>query len=250
VSRPADHFSRDSRSYAEFRPRYPASLFSWVAALPAARRLAWDAATGSGQAATMLVPHFERVVATDLSREQLQARLEAPGAYYAASLAEASGLRGARVDLVTVAQAYHWFDHSRFHREVSRVIVPGGALAVWCYGVMRAPPDLDAAVTRFYYETVGSYWPAERGHVEKGYRHFEIPIAEVESPPLAIEAELTLPQFLGYVRTWSAVGRFMQAMGYDPVQALGRELGAIWMDPASTRRITWPISVRAGRWIG
>lgn len=250
MTRPADHFSRDARSYAEFRPRYSAPLFSWIAGLPAGRRVVWDVATGSGQAATMLTPHFDRVIASDMSIAQLRARLREPRVHYLAALGEASGLRGGRVDLVTVAQAYHWFDPTRFHREVSRVIAPRGALAVWCYGVMHISPDIDAALTRFYDGTVGPYWPAERRHVETGYRHFKIPIDEVAAPPMRIEADLTLPQLLGYLRTWSAVGGYIKARGSDPVAAFGRELGAKWGNPASARQVTWPISVRAGRWVG
>lgn len=246
----ADHFSRDSASYAEFRPRYPAELFAWLARLPPARRLVWDVATGSGQAATMLAPHFERVIASDASVAQLRARTPAPGVLYLAERAEAGAVASRRADLVTVAQAYHWFDHQRFHAEVDRILAPGGVLAAWCYGVLRVDPDIEAALAGFYDGTVGAYWPSERIHVERGYRHFEIPIAEVEAPPLNIVAEFTLAQLLGYVRTWSAVGRYIVANGHDPVPEFGDRLTALWGDPARRRTVVWPISVRAGRWLG
>ena len=246
----ADHFSRDSASYAEFRPGYPAALFEWLAELPTARRLVWDVATGSGQAATMLAPHFERVVASDASIAQLRARSRAPGVHYLAERGEASAVAAGRADLVTVAQAYHWLDHPRFHAEVDRVLAPGGVFAVWCYGVLTAEPAIEEALARFYDGTVGAYWPKERLQVERGYRHFAIPITEVAAPPMRIETEVILPQLLGYVRTWSAVGRYMQANGHDPVPGFGEELTAPWGDPARPRRIVWPISVRAGRWLG
>ncbi len=246
----ADHFSRDSASYAEFRPRYPAALFAWLARLPTARGMAWDVATGSGQAATMLAAHFERVIASDASVAQLRARSRASGVYYLAEQGEVSAVRSRRADLVTVAQGYHWLDHPRFHAEVDRVLVPGGAFAVWCYGVLHVDPDIEAAMARFYDGTVGAYWPKERVHVEQGYRHYEIPIAEVPAPPLSIESRLTLPQLLGYVRSWSAVGRYMKANGHDPVPALGEQLAEHWGDPARPRPVVWPIAMRAGRWLG
>jgi SAM-dependent methyltransferase len=246
----ADHFSRDSAAYAEFRPRYPTALFEWLARLPTTRRLVWDVATGSGQAATMLAPHFERVVASDASIAQLRARSLAGRVHYLVERGEVSALADGSADLVTVAQAYHWLDHARFHAEVDRVLVPGGAFAVWCYGVLRAGPEIEDALARFYDGTVGPYWPPERVHVERGYRHYRIPLAEVAAPSLNIEIELTLAQLLGYVRTWSAVGRYIKANGHDPVPALGVELAERWGDPAGPRRITWPISVRAGRWLG
>jgi len=246
----ADHFSRDSASYAAFRPRYPAELFTFIAGLPAGRGLAWDVGTGSGQAASMLAPHFERVAASDASVAQLRVRTRVQGVHYLAERGEASAVAGGRVDLVSVAQAYHWLDHQAFHAEVDRVIAPGGALAVWCYGKLDATPDIEAGLTAFYDGTVGPYWPAERVHVERAYRHFEIPIDEVPGPPISIDAELTLAQLLGYVSSWSAVGRFIKAKGYDPVPELGRVLASLWGNPDTPKRMVWPVSVRAGRWLG
>jgi hypothetical protein len=202
------------------------------------------------KAATMLAPHFERVVASDASLAQLRARTRAPGVHYLVEQGEVGAVASGCADLVTVAQAYHWLDHPRFHGEVDRILVRDGVFAVWCYGVLSAGPEIDVALARFYDGTVGAYWPPERVHVERGYRHFKIPIAEVEAPPLNIETELTLPQLLGYVRTWSAVGRYIKANGHDPVTAFGEELAGHWGDPARPRRIIWPISVRAGRWLG
>jgi len=246
----ADHFSRDPASYAAFRPRYPAELFSFIAGLPAGRALAWDVGTGSGQAAAMLAAHFGRVAASDASMAQLRVRTRAPGVHYLAEQAESSALAAGRVDLVTVAQAYHWLDHQGFHAEVDRVVAPGGALAVWCYGKLEATPEIEGALAAFYDGTVGSYWPAERVHVERAYRHFEIPIDEVPAPRISIEAHLTLAQLLGYVGSWSAVGRFIAANGFNPVLELSQTLGSLWGDPDSTQRMSWPISLRAGRWQG
>jgi SAM-dependent methyltransferase len=260
VSRPAscgpagfsDFFSRDSGGYARFRPGYPPALFAWLATLPAARRLAWDCATGSGQAAGMLAAHFDFVAASDASLAQLRAatRLPAGQVGYFAALGEASPLAAHRVDLVTVAQAFHWLELEHFYAEVDRVLAPGGALAVWAYGRLLADAPLEAVIDRFYDETVGPYWPSERSHVEAGYRHFGIPIEEVRPPDLAIEAKLSLPELLGYLRTWSAVGRYVAARGHDPVAALAPELADHWGDPAAARNIRWPLYIRAGRWLG
>lgn len=245
-----DHFSRDSQAYAKFRPRYPEPLFRWLAGLPAGRRVAWDGGTGSGQAATMLAAHFERVMASDASSAQLQAAEWHPGVHYFAGTAESSAIRSGTVDLVTVAQAFHWLDQPRFYAEVSRIITPGGALAVWCYATLIAGPEIDAVITRFYGETVGPYWPYERIHVDRGYLHFQMPIDEVPMPPMAIQGTLSLPTLLGYIHTWSAVGRYIAANGHDPVEELRHQLGAVWGDPQTPRPITWPISMRAGRWSG
>jgi SAM-dependent methyltransferase len=246
----ADHFSRDSSAYARFRPGYPPELFSWLATLLDTRQLAWDCATGNGQAVTMLARHFRRVVGSDASGAQLRAAPRTPGVDYLAALGESSALAPGRVNLVTVAQAFHWLDKHRFYAEVDRVLADGGVLAVWCYGVLHATPGIEQALERFYNGAIGPYWPAERVHVETGYRDYDIPIAEVPAPPLAIEASLTLDQLLGYLRTWSAVGKFSQANGSDPVDEFALELAPLWGDPDSAQPIVWPISMRAGRWLG
>jgi SAM-dependent methyltransferase len=245
-----DHFSRDSSAYARFRPRYPAELFRWLATLPARRDLAWDCATGSGQAATMVAPHFRRVAASDASVAQLRAADRAPRVHYFAATGEAGALAPASVDLVTVAQAFHWLHHAPFFAEIDRVLAPGGAVAIWCYSVLHATPEIDALLKGFYDGTIGRYWPPERVHVDRGYRDYRIPIAEAPAPAFAVEGMLTMAQFLGYIRTWSAVGRYLMAHGQDPVDGFAEALAPLWGAPEVPRRIVWPLHVRAGRWLG
>ena len=79
--------------------------------------LAWDVATGSGQAAVELAARFDRVVATDASAAQLASAEARPNVTYLHEPAERSSLDDASADLVTVAQALHWFDHRAFFAE-------------------------------------------------------------------------------------------------------------------------------------
>ena len=146
-----------------------------------------------------------------------------------------------------MAQALHWFDRERFYREARRVLAPEGVLAVWTYGLGRCHPDVDRIIDRFYRETVGPFWPPERVLVEQAYRTIDLPIDEVAAPPFEITADLTLAGVLGFVRTWSAVGRFLAVHDRDPVVELHQELLAVWGDPHTPRRLVWPIGVRAGR---
>jgi SAM-dependent methyltransferase len=243
-----DLFSRDSASYAKFRPRYPPALFAWLATLPAERRTAWDCATGNGQAATLLTPHFQRVVGTDASKAQLRSAERGDGLAYLACLSEQTALAARSVDLVTVAQAFHWLDRERFYPEVARVIAAGGALAIVTYARLHTEPAIQAVVHRFQDETVGPFWPPERELVDSGFAGISIPIDEVPAPALSIEAELTLPQLLGYIGTWSAVGRYRQRIGKDPMEILYGEIAPRWGAPETMRHILWPLFIRAGRW--
>jgi SAM-dependent methyltransferase len=242
-----DHFSSASDRYAAYRPDYPAALFAWLAGLCTERELAWDCATGSGQAALGLAPHFRRVVATDASAEQIRHAAPHPLIDYRVAPAEASGLADHGVDLVTVAQAAHWFDLPHFYAEAARVLKPGGAIALWGYGRMLLPGEMDALFQRFYTETVGPYWPPERALIDDAYRSLDFPFTEIQSPAFAIEVEWTLPRLLDYLSTWSAVKRYQAARGRDPLPALLAELHSLWGDPEAARALQWPLFLRAGR---
>lgn len=243
-----DHFAPVAGAYADYRPTYPAGLFEWLANQVPGRRLAWDCACGSGQASVDLARHFDQVWATDASAAQLRDARPDPRVAYHEAPAEASGLADATVDLVTVAQALHWFDRPRFYAEARRVLKPGGVLAVWTYGVQRLDtPAIDALVQHFYRETVGPYWPPERAWVESGYQQLEFPFAEWPAPAFAMTADWSLSQLLGYFASWSATGRYRQATGEDPVAGLAERLTPVWGDPAHPRTVTWPLAVRVGR---
>jgi SAM-dependent methyltransferase len=243
-----DHFSGVAKVYAEARPRYQADLFAWLAGQCRGHDLAWDCATGSGQAATHLANHFAHVAATDASAAQIAAAEANPRIAYSVAPAEASGLETASADLVTVAQALHWFDIERFYAEARRVLKPGGVIAVWCYGVFRAAdPAVDRAAQRFYSETVGPYWPPERVIVESGYATLPFPFEPIEAPRFEMITNWTLAELAGYWRSWSATARYQAATGLDPVTPLEAELEALWGDPAAPMRIDWPLSLRVGR---
>ena len=242
-----DHFSSASGRYAAYRPDYPAALFAWLAGQCAERDTAWDCATGSGQAARGLAPHFRQVVATDASTEQICHAGHHPAIDYRVAPAEASGLADRCIDLVTVAQAAHWFDLSAFYAEAARVLKAGGAIAVWGYGRMLLPGEMDAPFQRFYAETVGPYWPAERALIDDAYRRLDFPFMEIEAPAFAIEVAWTLPRLLDYLSTWSAVKRYQAARGHDPLPPLLAELAPLWGDPETARALQWPLFLRAGR---
>ena len=243
----ADHFSSVSAGYVAFRPRYPNALFAVLAEAAPAREAVWDCATGTGQAAIGLARHFAHVVATDASEEQIARATPHPRVTYRVARAEASDLQDRSVDLVTAAQAVHWFDRPRFWAEAHRVLRPRGVVAVWTYWSFSITPELDAIVQRFYRDTVGPFWPPERKLTEDRYRTIEFPFDEFTVPEFTIEQPLTLEDVAGYIRTWSATRGFVHRHGRDPVEDLVTELAPVWGDPRSPRLARWPVAVRAGR---
>lgn len=248
-----DHFSHGAAAYAAFRPRYPAALFAWLAAhAPAWGRTghpahrAWDCATGSGQAAIGLAEQFGLVVASDASAAQLAQALPHPRVRYLACSAERSALAGESVALVTVAQALHWLELDAFYAEARRVLVPGGLLAAWCYGLLRMEGEIGAVVRQFATATVGPFWPPERALVDAGYAGLPFPFAEIDAPALELEQAWSLNELVGYLGTWSAVRGYRQARGDDPLVPLAGELRPLWGEAEGRRQVRWPVRVRAG----
>lgn len=242
-----DHFSTQSADYRAFRPRYPDDLYAYLAGLAPTRVLAWDCATGNGQAAVGLARHFDRVVATDASANQLAQAIAAPNVDYRQAPAERAPLDDAAVDLVLVAQALHWFDVDAFHREAARVLKSGGVIAEWSYNLLSIAPEIDAIVGRLYAETLAEYWPAERRLVDNCYRDLSFPFERIDAPAFALSAQWNLRALTGYLLTWSAVQRYLAAHGRNPVEAVLPELAAAWGDSDGVRMVAWPLTLRVGR---
>ena len=242
-----DHFSSTSPSYARFRPRYPAALFEWIAAEAPATRRVWDCATGTGQAAVDLARMFTHVVATDASRAQLAAAERHPRVSYVQTTAEASGLASACADVVVAAQAVHWFDMPAFFREAGRVGRPGALVAVWTYGNLRLPPEIDALFVPFYEDVVGPYWPPERKLIEREYVDVPMPFAPVEAPAITMDTSMTLAALEGYMSTWSAMEGYRAARGHDPLPDFIARLAKVWGDPEAAKPGSWPLTIKAGR---
>ncbi len=238
-----DHFSTQSRDYSRFRPAYPKALYQYLASIAPATQRAWDCATGSGQAAIGLAPHFHKVIATDASEAQIANAVAANGVEYRVAPAEHSGLDAASMDLVTVAQAVHWFDLDAFGKELERVLKPQGIVAVWTYHLLKITPEIDRVVYRLYDELLGEYWPPERMIVERRYADIELPLQALTAPEFAMPVALDLPALMGYLNTWSATQRYIQDKGHNPVEQVADELRQAW-GRQERHESSWPLTLK------
>lgn len=244
----ADHFSAVARTYAEYRPNYPAALFDFLAAQVPRDATVWDCAAGNGQATVDLAKRFARVYGTDASAEQVASAPSVPTIEWRVAPADQSGLPEASVDLVTVAQAIHWFPFDRFFAEVRRVLKPGGLLAVWAYGASTVDSSaVQELITEYYEGIVGAFWPPERRFIEEGYRTIPFPFTEIECPGISMQADWNLDELLGYFSTWSATHRYRKATGLNPLDPLRESILPHWDDPTRARRVVWPLALRVGR---
>lgn len=241
-----DHFSGHSVEYAKFRPHYPDELFEYLTSISPRHELAWDCATGNGQAAVGLARHFEKVIATDASAQQIESAEPDKRISYRVALAEASGIDSGSVDLILVAQALHWFELDRFFAEAKRTLKDDGVLAISSYRVLKISPEIDMIIWTFYRETTGPFWPPERDLVETDYKGVQLPFPELPHRHFEMRARWNLNQLLGYLRTWSATQKFIAARAFDPVDSLEEELGTVWQNPEEVREMKWPLHVRVG----
>lgn len=239
-----DRFSSYAADYAAFRPTYPPELFAFIYKHLQTFEAAWDAGTGNGQAAAVLAEKFNRVLATDISEQQLKSAVTRSNISYRVAGEEIES-DPAVFDLVTVAQAIHWFDREKFYAEVKRVLKPDGVVAVWGYGLFRISREIDEVIDHFYTRVIGPYWDAERKHIDNHFRSIEFPFNEISVPLFSFTKEWTMDELAGYLKTWSAVRKFMAATDRDPVEGVIRQLEVF--RSARTFKVTFPLFMRMGR---
>ncbi|TAE23515.1 MAG: class I SAM-dependent methyltransferase [Cytophagales bacterium] len=239
-----DRFSGHADLYARYRIDYPDALYDYVLSFVQNRIVAWDCATGNGQVANALAQHFLQVEATDISQTQLEQAPALPNIRYQVSRAEQTPFAEGQFDLVTVGQALHWFDVEAFHREVRRVLKLGGVVAEWGYGLNRVSPDVDAMVSDFYTNVIGSYWDAMREHVENRYANLPFDFDNPQFADFTVERHWTAEWFLNYLRTWSAVRKYIAANGHDPVDTLTDAITEAW--GPGERLVQFPVFLRLG----
>lgn len=240
-----DYFSAQAADYVKFRPSYPQELFDYLGSIAPSRQLAWDCATGNGQAAVGLASVFDRVIATDASEKQIANAQPHERVEYRVAPAENSGIKSGTVDLIMVAQALHWFDLDRSYAEARRVLKPNGVLAASAYNLLRIEPAINEIVNRYYHEVVGPFWPPERKLVEN-FADLPFPFHEIEPRKFEMTEEWNLDHLVGCLRTWSSTQRFIAARGSDPLQEINDDLRNAWGDPQQKRKVMWPLVLRIG----
>jgi hypothetical protein len=247
-----DHFSGHADAYALHRPRYPQELFAWLASESPERTLAWDAGTGSGQVAVALADHFDRVIATDASSDQLAHATRHERVEYRNEPADGGSLSDTSVDLITAGAAAHWFELDGFYREVHRAGKKGAVIALFSYG----PRDFadvyermftDPILHYFQEDVLAGYWPERIQRVHDRYATLPFPFDEIAAPPFAMTADWNLYQLLAFLDTWSASQRYFQERGTRAIDEIAPALARTWGDPAKPRRLECPLFVRAGR---
>lgn len=239
-----DLFSNHSQLYQKARPCYPQSIANEILKYVEYTEFAWDCGAGSGQFTQVLSPYFSKVIATDLSQQQLDQAPVLSNVQYLAQPAEENDFPSACFDLITVAQAIHWFNFEDFYKEVKRVLKPNGIFAVVGYGLIQVENEkLQNAIQHLYFETLKGYWDVERHYVDESYLTIPFPFQEIEMPKLHMEYEWSAIQLLDYFRTWSAIRHYQKQNLDDPLA----ELKYLFNQNDVVYKVQFPILLRIGR---
>ncbi len=247
-----DLFSNQAKKYSLYRPTYPLELYKQIYKIIIENQIllntAWDCGTGNGQVAVELSKKFNLVYATDISEKQLKYAKKIKNIKYQIEEAENTSFKENTFDLITVAQALHWFRIQEFFKEVYRVGKKPSLICIWCYSTLefldKSNPIQDLFLN-FYNQTLGEYWEPERKLVENGYKDINFPFSRLQKKIFYLNVEWDRNQFFGYLRSWSSVEKYKKIHKKDPVIFLEKEIEPIW-DLQIKKNIRFPIFFISG----
>ena len=221
-------------------------MIDFLIALTENQDACWDCGTGNGQFAVQLAGSFQKIFATDISQKQLDNATPKSNVDYSLQSAEQTNFPGQHFDLITVAQAAHWFDFDLFNPEVKRILKPNGVIALFGYGLVQVDGEVGEIIKRFYWNVTKPYWDVERNHIVEEYKTIPFPFQEIEEVPnFDIKQDMTLDQLVGYISTWSAVQHYIKDNGHSPIDKLKNDLQEIWK--SGIREVVFPTFMRVGR---
>ncbi|KAK6913719.1 hypothetical protein RJ641_021040 [Dillenia turbinata] len=245
-----------AKHYKVARPSYPQELFQFIASKTPAHTLAWDVGTGSGQAAQ------SDVIATDASQEQLDFAPKLPNIKYACtppnmSMHELKGVIESQesVDVVTIAQALHWFDLPNFYQQVKWSLKkPHGVIAAWCYIVPRINTSVDSLVSQFYFVDMKPYKNLGNQLVADEYKTLEFPFEPVEgydhTGPFSFKSVtmMSLEDMFSLMRSWSAY-QVAKDRGVELLsEKLIAELQSAWKEDGNGLKVVeFPLFLKIGK---
>lgn len=243
-----NHFAEKSGEYRQFRPDYPTELYQYLNNTVNNHELAWDCGTGNGQAAVRLAEYFMQVIGTDINQTQLDVALQRENIRYYCCPAEKTQMLDQSVDLITIAQALHWFHLDAFYEEVNRVVKQDGIIAAWCYSLGKMNDETDHLMRKLYDDILGDqYWPKERRYIDAEYKTILFPFTKIHAPTFMIEKEMNFMQLIGYLNTWSAVKEYQRINQENPINLIYADLQKVWGEDEKVYKMRWAIHLLVGK---
>ncbi|XP_077861687.1 putative methyltransferase DDB_G0268948, partial [Saccoglossus kowalevskii] len=211
-------------AYQKFRPTYPKGVVERIISYlgdkkPGPYNLAVDVGCGSGQSTRILGDYFEQVIGCDVSESQIREAIGnniSPNVEYRNGSDRNIPAADCTVDLVTSAQASHWFNRNKFYKEVDRVLKPRGCFAVYGYGFAQLQSNtngkqLQSIYDDFFRKPLYGLLRDEIKQVEQRYTHFSMPYAESErDDTFSIEIDYSVADFVGYLSSTATYNEYLK----------------------------------------
>lgn len=202
------------------------------------------------------------MVGTDVSAMQLECAPKLPNVKYietprilSVSDVEQKIAPESSIDLITIAQAMHWFDLPKFYEVVRWGLKkPNGIIAAWCYTTPQVNDEVDAVFWPFYKSFSGPGWEETTKVVDDKYQSIHFPFEPVDglkdTGPFEFKAEkvMSLEEYFAYIRSWSAYNAAKEK-GVEMLtdEAVERFKYAWMNDGKSDKVVKFPIYLRMGR---
>jgi len=202
---------KQSEHYAKYRIGYPPATFEKIREYCAETsndfELAVDVACGTGQGTVALAKFFKKVVGIDVSPTQIaNCRTDVQNVSFQVGPAEdLSQFQNSSVDLVTIAQAFHYTNSELFFKEVSRILKPGGSFVI--YGV--GPEELSHPKLKTYLQLImwdkdylGAYLSERLKIWENYYENVVLPFpGQTRDVSVRMSKEIPIEGALGYIKS-------------------------------------------------
>lgn len=188
------------KNYAEVRRDYHDSVYQTVfdqhVSTGGKLDTLLDVGCGPGNVARSLGVHFAQVIGLDPSDGMVKTARSLGGGSgtsepirYEISTAERMDMiQDESIDLITVANAAHWFDMPKFWLRAAQVLKLGGSVAIWCSGDIRTDPSLpnweaiQAATDDYLHRYLQPYY--ERGNWMTRTRYVDLPLPWTITEPV------------------------------------------------------------------
>lgn len=244
-SRVESIFGKAAELYHRYRPGISLNSAKMIAAITPGHDLALDVATGTGQVAARLLPHFSHVIGIDHDPRLIAEALRHSTVDYRVGNALQLRVDSGSVDLLTVGNALHWFDQAAFWKEVERVLKPGGVLAVLQHKrTFTGSKEFDELVEKDLGEILRPYGDPRMCAGRKNFEMTRLPFPSGPAVRDFVAFTWALTDFKDYLGTMSQNILYREVHGEPPTKSLDDRLSEAWGEEVPTRRVVFPYLLR------
>src|SRR3989338_6897131 len=199
-----NHFGKVAGAYAVYRRDYPDAVYEAIyRAVPSKDAHVLDVGCGTGLAASHLASYYRDVVGTDKEKEMVEtaAKNAVGNVRYILAPAEQLPFPDHSLDLITVAQAFHWFDQPQAMKEMCRLLKPQGFVIIF----RKQLSDRHKLIADFIYHVVKKYAVIPLGSPiqDDFFTALHAGFRKADRKEILFEDRHSLEEYLGFLKSHS-----------------------------------------------